>query len=207
MTIEDFLFSTLSNLVASLIVTFLLWSSRKFWLSGFYADISRVYKNEQKALKDINKDIKESKEIKMLIIRGTSLTDNDGGKYPSLWLDPSKKIEIILSSEDNAALIEDRAKATNDSPVIYRQKIINSNNILLLKMKDYCNLSIYKHTELLSFKLVICNQSLYVFYYPSKGDSHSSVTIRYKNNTGAYNAFTNYYEILKGKASTILLNS
>ena len=190
-------------MVATAIVAFVAWLTRKVWLEGFYSDIVRVYKNQKKALKEINRDMESSSYIRILAIRGRSITQHDIGDYPSLWKSTTKEIEIVISSEDNDAAITARSKALGSSVDEYKMDIAYSNTILLNRMSQYKRLKVFNHHENLSFKLIIMEQCIYVCYFLPKKSVHNSSVIKYKCDTGAYEAFVHYYESLKGKPSTI----
>lgn len=203
----DFLLAIASSIVASVIVAFFAWITRKIWLDGFYSDIAKVYKSQAKALKDINKDMLDSSSIKLLAIRGRSITEHDRGEYPSLWKKIDKDIEIIISSDDNDIAIATRSKAAGSSEEEYRMDITYSNKILKERMIRYKNLSVYNHHENLSFKLIILEHCVYVCYFLPEQSVHKSSVIKYKSDTGAYDAFVHYYESLKDKNTTIQIST
>ncbi len=198
----DFFTSVASNLAASVIVALIAWITRKIWLEGFYSDIARVYKSQAKALKEINRDILKSPFVKILAIRARSITEHDRGDYPSLWKSIDKKIEIIISSEDNDTAILARCTASGSSPEEYRMDISYSNKILRERMSRYRNLTVFNHHENLSFRLIIMEQCVYVCYFLPEKSVHKSSVIKYKSNTGAYDAFMHYYNSLRNNDST-----
>lgn len=199
----DFILSIASDILASVVVAVVAWGTRKVWLDGFYSDVARVYKSQSRANKDINRDMESSPTINILAIRGRSFTDRERGEYPCLWSDTSKEIEIIVSSENNNEAIKARSSASDSSPEEYRMDILYTNQVLLKRTEKFPNMSVYNHHENLSFKLIILEQCVYVCYFLPEQSVHKSNTIKYKKDTGAYEAFLHYYNVLKNSESTI----
>lgn len=148
-------------------------------------------------MKAINKDILCSSFVKILAIRGRSIADRDRGEYPNLWKSKEKDIEIIISSDDNEAAISARSKAADSSYEEYKTEIVFSNRILTERMASFDNLTLYNHNHNLSFKLIILEQCVYVCYFLPETSVHNSSVIKYKSNTGAYEAFVHYYNAVK----------
>lgn len=203
---ENFIISIITDVLASMIVAGIAWLTRKIWLDGFYSDIAKVYKSQSKALKAINKDIEISSSIKILSIRGRSVTNPNQGGYQSLWSSNNKEMEIIISSINNDIAIDSRSNATNISAEEYKLGIIYSNEILANRLTTYKNLKVFNHMENLSFKLIIMEQCVYVYYFLPEKNVHKSSVIKYKNDTGAYDAFLHYYNSLKNSKSTTKLD-
>lgn len=200
----EFIKNVFSNIIASLFVAFLGWISRQIWLKGFYSDIEKVYKYEKRALRDINIDIEKSKFVKILAIRGKSIADKKDGKYPSLWKKAGKNIEIIISDKNNQEAIKARSDAIGCDSKEYKMDIEYSNKILRNRMRSNNNLLVYNHKENLSFKLIILEHCIYVCYFLPKESVHKSNVVKYKSNTGAYDAYLHFYSVLKNSNSTLL---
>ena len=200
---EQFYVSVFSDAIASLMVGFLLWATRHFWLSGFYSDIARVYTSRKRGRKAINKDIAKSDSVRILSIRGKSLVESS--EYPSLWEDQKqqKKIEVIVSSLKNDLAIAERSQANNTSKEEYIAQMQYAQNIFTLKTKIFPNLTVLNHMENPPFRLVVLDHCLYVSYYLKENNVNKSRLVKYKSENGAYNAFLQYYEnILKHSDKT-----
>lgn len=202
-----FFMSVLTNIIASIIVAGMAWLTRKIWLDGFYSDIAKVYKSQAKAVKEINKDMERSTSIRILSIRGRSFTNSNQAEYPSLWNSNNKIMEIIISSDDNSIAINSRSKATKISAEEYKLGITYSNKILSNRLNTFKNLKVFNHMENLSFKLIIMDQCVYVCYFLPEKAVHNSSVIKYKSDTGAYDAFLHYYNSLKNSKTTTELKN
>ena len=193
----NFILNTVSGIIATTICAFVAWITKSMWLKSYYSDIVRVYKSTEKANKNINEEILNSTSIKILSLRGSSIVNPDKCDFPNLWTDKNKEIEIILASPDNIGVIEERSNALKISKEEYKLLIQQSFDILNIKKTDYKYLSFYTHMENLTFKLIMLEHCIYVFYFLPEKSVHKSTVIKYKSNTNAYEAFKGYYDNFK----------
>ena len=106
------------NIISSIIFGSAIWFTRKFWIekiiNGSYLkmDTARIYPNNTRTNKMINKEISLSTSIYILAIRGKSFVDSDNSTciYPAIWEDFNKIIEIIIADLNND-VINDRSYA------------------------------------------------------------------------------------------------
>ena len=209
----DFISSIINGCLVTAIVSVLALLAKKIWLSEFHIEVARKFSSNakdadkasekifHKTSKDINKQMANSKSVKILAMRSSGLALDERCCYPNLWIDKNRTIEIVLSSLSNAAAIKERAAAINVTDEVYAQGIRHSFEALKLK-KDYNNFGVYEHNSDLSFKLVILENYVYVFYYNEHISIHKSTVIRYSKKNITHEAFERYYDNIKKSPNT-----
>jgi hypothetical protein len=193
----NFILNTISGIFSTAICAFIAWLTKSIWLNSYYSDIAKVFKSTEKANEDINKEILKTTFIKILSLRGNSIVIPDKCGFPNLWADKNKEIEIILSSPDNAIVIEDRSNVLKIQKDEYKLILSQSIDMLNTKKNTFKHLSFYTHMENLTFKLIILEHCIYVFYFLPVKSVHKSQALKYKSNTNTYEVFNFYYENLK----------
>lgn len=189
------------NIISSIIFGATIWFTRKFWIeriiNGSYLkmDTARIYPNNIRTNKMINKEINLSNSIYILAIRGKSFVDSDNSTciYPAIWKDFNKIIEIIIADLNNN-VINDRSHALNIDREEYELSI-------KIRKRSFRNLKLYKHNTELPFRIIILDECLFLFYYPESGSIHSENIIKYEKGSTAFYAFQKYYESVQ-KSST-----
>ena len=189
------------NLISSIIFGATLWFTRNFWLeriiNGSYLkmDTARIYPNNTRTNKMINKEISASSAIHILAIRGKSFADSDNSTciYPAIWEDYNKTIEIMIADLNNN-IIKDRSRALNIDRDEYELSIETLYAALKIRKRSFRNLKLYKHTTELPFRIIMLDECMFLFYYPESRSVHSENVIKYKKGSTAFFAFQKYYE-------------
>lgn len=196
------------NIISSIIFGATIWFTRKFWIeriiNGSYLkmDTARIYPNNIRTNKMINKEINLSNSIYILAIRGKSFVDSDNSTciYPAIWKDFNKTIEIIIADLNNN-VITDRSHALNIDREEYELSIKMLYDSIKIRKRSFRNLKLYKHNTELPFRIIILDECLFLFYYPESGSIHSENIIKYEKGSTAFYAFQKYYESVQ-KSST-----
>lgn len=198
------LHTVILNLISSIIFGAVIWFTRKFWIekiiNGSYLkmDTARIYPNNIRTNRLINKEINLSNSIYILAIRGKSFVDSDNLTciYPSIWKDFNKTIEIIIADLNND-VINDRSHALNIDKEEYELSIKMLYDSIKIRKRNFRNLKLYKHNTALPFRIIMLDNCLFLFYYPESGSIHSENIIKYEKGSTAFYAFQKYYESIQ----------
>lgn len=200
----DSLQTIILNLISSIIFGVTIWLTRNLWLNklinGYYLrfDAAKIYPNNKKSNKLIDKEIKLSNSICILAIRGKSFVDSDKStcEYPAIWDNKNKSIEIIIANSGNQ-IINARSVANDVEIEDYRLSIKTLCESIRIRKKSYSKLKLYTHNVALPFRLIILDKCMFLFYYPESGSVHTQNIIRYEKGSAAFYAFQKYYDSVK----------
>lgn len=149
----------------------------KVWLTtalsrAMHTGIDRVYKNEEHAAKDILADASESRQIRILSIRGFRLTSDERPLSKLLSRENSYDLlEIMISPPSSSAALK-RAHEfsewalTYGDRMFYLQDVAKSINVLVAASRQNSRIHVRLHNQCESFRLLITDSNLYLSFFP-----------------------------------------
>ena len=189
----SFLVGVASSMVASYILNF--WGIfSKSVPPKFRKSFDREFKNQKKALKSIRKDAKSSDTLRVLAMKGDTFSNpGDSGDLHDLLLNGPNKQKYLISSPYNPYIIQRGMELKNNN---LRMGIENSIGCFEDVAAINKNIEIRKHSEILRFRLIIFDNSLYLSFQSTDTPGKLSPMQRYIKSSSGYSALEAYFEDL-----------
>jgi hypothetical protein len=184
----------------------------KVWLTtalsrALHSGIDRIYKDENSAANDILADASDSRQIRILSIRGFRLTSAERPLSRLLSRDNSyDTLEIMISPPDSPAAMS-RAQMFSNSAVtygdsaFYLQDVAKSINVLVAASRDNDRIHVRLHDQCESFRLLITDRNLYLSFFPKGRPAATSPVYRIRNDALLYHAFVTHYSWIRDQHS------
>lgn len=189
----SFVVGVASSLVASYILHLVGFFS-KIVPPKFRKSFDREYKNQKKALKSIRRDARKSNTLRVLAMKGDTFSHpgDSGDLHDLLSVGPNKQ-KYLISSPDNPYVIQ-RGKELNNNNL--KKGIENSIACFEEMIDKNSNIILIKHNEILRFRLIIFDNSLYLSFQSTDTPGKLSPMQRYINPSSGYSALEAYFEDL-----------
>lgn len=210
-----FLVGVASAIMAALLVGIFgqyLPTHIKAWLTtalsrAMHTGIDRVYKDEDHAAKDILADASESRQIRVLSIRGFRLTSDERPLSKLLSRENSYELLEIMISHPNSPAVLKRAHAFSEWALTYGdhsfyvQDVVKSINVLVASSQRNSRIHVRLHNQCESFRLLITDSNLYLSFFPKGKPAATSPVYRIRSNTNLYHAFLTHYYWIRDQQS------
>lgn len=191
------LYSFIIGVVSSLAASYILY------LLGFYSKIippkfrksfDKEFKNQKEALKAIRKDAKNSNTLRVLTMKGDTFSHpGDSGDLHYLLIDGPNKQKYLISHPDNPYVIQRGKELRANNLKMGIENSIGCFNEIAIKNP---NIEIRKHSEILRFRLIIFDNSLYLSFQSTDTPGKLSPMQRYLKSSSGYSALEAYFEDL-----------
>jgi hypothetical protein len=161
--------------------------------------INYVYKDEEKASRDMLRDAARSKSIQVLSIRGFRLTSEGRPLSKLLGKDvPYNDLKVMIADPRSPAVLE-RSQGFTDTALMYPQDnfyaedVTKSINVLIGAAKANRRIHVRTHHQCESFRLFITDDSLYLSFFPKGRSASTSPVYKIKRDCLLYNAFATHF--------------
>ena len=179
----SFMVGVASSLVASYILHLVGFFS-KIVPPKFRKSFDKEFKNQKKALKSIRRDAKKSNMMRVVAMKGDTFSyPGDSGDLHDLLIHGPGKQKYLISSPDNPYVIQ-------------RGTELNNNNLKKGIENSIGNFELRKHSEILRFRLIIFDNSLYLSFQSTDTPGKLSPMQRYIKPSSGYSALEAYFEDL-----------
>lgn len=212
----EYFIGILGSLTATIVIILITYFfSRKFKtkiiqfsLRLLGAGIDFIYKNHEDATEDILYEVESSKSLKMILIRGHTLTE--GILTNVINNKPFKDIRVLLANPDlptNQNQVYKRAKdlnRTNDEilPEKYIEEV-RSNIKTIFRRKLNPNLKIKLYELPYLFRVYITDSVLYLSYYPINKRGKSNSIYKISRHSPLYEMINIYFNSIWVYRTTI----
>lgn len=189
----SFLIGIASSLVASYILNILgLYS--KIIPPKFRKSFDKEYKNQKKALKAIKKDARVSNTMRVVAMKGDTFSNpGDSGDLHDLLTDGPSKQKYLISDPNNPYVIQRGLELGHKN---LKMGIENSIGCFEEIAANKPNVELRKHSEILRFRLIIFDNSLYLSFQSTDTPGKMSPMQRYIKPSSGYSALEAYFEDL-----------
>lgn len=189
----SFLVGVASSLVASYILNIFGFFS-KIIPAKFRKSFDKEYKNQKKALKSIKKDAKNSNTMRVVTMKGDTFSNpGDSGDLHDLLIGGPSKQKYLISDPNNPYVIQRGLELKNNN---LKMGIENSIGCFEEVVANNPNVEIRKHSEILRFRLIIFDNSLYLSFQSTDTPGKLSPMQRYIKPSSGYSALEAYFEDL-----------
>lgn len=189
----SFFIGVISSLCASHVM-FLRRFFTKFIPPKFRKSFDKEFKNQKSALKSIRRDARSSDTIRVVAMKGDTFSSpGEAGELHDLLLNGPNKQKYLISDPDNPYVIQ-RGKELNNNNL--RMGIQNSIGCFEDIINKNANIEIRKHKELLRFRLIIFDDSLYLSFQSTDTPGRLSPMQRYIKPSSGYLALEAFFEDL-----------
>lgn len=196
--LASFICGVASSLLASYILYFFGLFS-KIVPPKFRKSFDREFKNQKKALKSIRKDAKNSSSLRVVAMKGDTFSNpGDSGELKDLLHSGPKNQKYLISNPDNP-YVSQRGKELNNNNL--KMGIENSIGNFQESIKKNSNIEIRMHCEILRFRLIIFDDSLYLSFQSTDTPGKLSPMQRYIKPSSGYSALEAFFEDLWKKYS------
>lgn len=197
----------MSNLISFIIgVASSLFATYILQIIGFFSKIlppkfrksfDREYKNQKKALRSIRKDAKNSTTLRVIAMKGDTFSNpGAAGELHDLLIN-GPKIQKYLISNPNNPYVAQRAKELENQNL--KMGIQNSIGCFEEIITKNSNIELRKHNEILRFRLIIFDNSLYLSFQSTDTPGRYSPMQRYIKTSSGYLALEAFFEDLWSK--------
>lgn len=191
--IISFLGGVASSLVASYILNILGLFS-KIIPPKFRKSFDKEYKNQKKALKSIKRDARISNTMRVVAMKGDTFSNpGDSGDLHDLLTDGPSKQKYLISDPNNPYVIQRGLELGNRN---LKMGIENSIGCFEEIAANNPNVELRKHSEILRFRLIIFDNSLYLSFQSTDTPGKMSPMQRYIKPSSGYSALEAYFEDL-----------
>lgn len=191
--IVSFFIGVGSSLIASYILYFFNLFS-KIVPPKFRKSFDREYKNQKKALNAIRKDAKNSSSLRVIAMKGDTFSHpGDSGDLHDLLLNGPIKQKYLISNPDNPYVIQRGTELKNNN---LKKGIENSIGSFEEYAEKNSNIEIRKHYEILRFRLIIFDESLFLSFQSTDTPGKLSPMQRYVKPSSGYSALEAFFEDL-----------
>jgi len=191
--------SLATEFVIFLIIRFINNKKLKYFLAKSLLKNEYIpYENQSAAIDNIRRDMSRSSQVRILAIRGLSYISNEGD-FNFIWDNPNKRIEIILSEQNNDAVYM-RSKLYLENNDDYIKEMTMIHNALFSKHKLCPNLTFFTHNVDLTFRLIIFDKYLYLSFFNDGKKASESQMYKYDRDSQMYRAFYKYYKNVRRKS-------
>lgn len=189
----SFFLGVASSLVASYILHILGLFTR-IVPPKFRKSFDREFKNQKNALRSIRRDAKNSSTLRVVAMKGDTFSNpGDSGELNDL-LHKGPKIQKYLISNPENPYVCQRGKELNNNNL--KMGIENSIGNFHECIKNNSNIEIRKHCEILRFRLIIFDNSLYLSFQSTDTPGKLSPMQRYIKPSSGYSALEAFFEDL-----------
>lgn len=189
----SFFIGVASSLLASYIL-YIFGLFSKIVPPKFRKSFDREFKCQKKALKSIRKDAKNSSSLRVVAMKGDTFSNpGDSGELNDL-LHTGPKSQKYLISDPNNSYVSQRGKELNNNNL--KMGIENSIGNFQECIKHNSNIEIRKHCEILRFRLIIFDNSLYLSFQSTDTPGKLSPMQRYIKPSSGYSALEAFFEDL-----------
>lgn len=191
--IVSFFIGVGSSLIASYILYFFNIFS-KIIPPKYRKSFDKEYKNQKKALKAIRKDAKNSSSLRVIAMKGDTFSHpGDSGDLHDLLLNGPIKQKYLISNPDNPYVIQRGIELKNNN---LKKGIENSIGSFEECAEKNSNIEIRKHYEILRFRLIIFDESLFLSFQSTDTPGKLSPMQRYVKPSSGYSALEAFFEDL-----------
>lgn len=195
-SLMSFFIGVASSLVASYIL-FFFGVFKKIVPPKFRKSFDKEFKNQKKALRSIRRDAKNSNTLRVMAMKGDTFSNpGNAGDLHDLLLNGPPKQKYLISSPDNPYVIQ-RGKELNNNNL--KMGIENSIGCFKEIATTNPNIEINEHKEILRFRLIIFDNSLYLSFQSTDTPGRNSPMQRYTKPSSGYSALEVYFEDLWNK--------
>lgn len=189
----SFFIGIISSLVASYIL-YLLGFFSKIIPPKFRKSFDREFKNQKAALESIKKDAKNSNTMRVMTMKGDTFSHpGDSGDLHGLLLNGPNKQAYLISDPNNPYVIQRGIELNNNN---LKMGIANSIGCFEEIVAKKSNIELRKHSEILRFRLIIFDDSLYLSFQSTDTPGKLSPMQRYTKPSSGYSALEAYFEDL-----------
>lgn len=186
-----------TGIISSFIASYILY------LIGFFSKITppklrksfdKEYKNQKKALRAIKRDAKKSETIKVLALKGDTFSSpSEAGELHNILLEGPTKQKYLISDPNNPYILKRGRELRNEN-----LKLGVENSIACFKeaRKLNPNITIFLHSEIVRFRLIIFDHCLYLSFQSTDIPGRQSPVQRYEKPSSGYSALEAYFEEL-----------
>ena len=193
----SFLLGVASSIVASATLKFLGVYYRVI-PPKYRKSFDREFKNQHKALKSIKRDAEKSETLRVIAMKGDTFSNpGDSGELHDFLINgrPNKQ-KYLISDPDNPYVIKRGVELKNTN---LKMGIQNSLGCFNEIANQNANIIIRKHKEILRFRLIIFDESLYISFQSTTSIGRLSPMQRYIKGSSGYSALEAYFEDLWAK--------
>lgn len=191
--IISFLGGVASSLVASYILNILGFFS-KIIPPKFRKSFDKEYKNQKKALRAIKKDARVSNTMRVVAMKGDTFSNpGDSGDLHDLLTDGPSKQKYLISDPNNPYVLQRGLELGYKN---LKMGIENSIGCFEEIVANKANVELRKHSEILRFRLIIFDNSLYLSFQSTDTPGKMSPMQRYIKPSSGYSALEAYFEDL-----------
>lgn len=191
------------GVASSLIATYLLQASNllvKFIPPKFRKSFDREFKNQNKAIRYIKKDAKNSTSVRVITMKGDTFSNpNKSGVLRDILTDGPLNQKYLISDPANPYVLK-RGKELNNNTL--KSGIENSIECFKDVAIQKPNTHIRLHNEILRFRLIIFDDSLYLSFQSTDTPGRKSPMQRYIRTSSGYSALEAYFEDMWEKYQT-----
>lgn len=189
----SFLIGIASSLASTYIFCF-LGLFQRIVPPKYRKSFDREYKNQKKALRSIKRDAKSSKTLRVLAMKGDTFSNpGEAGELHNLLHSGPDNQKYLISSPDNP-YVETRAKELKNNNL--KMGIKNSICCFEDEVSKNSNIELRQHHEILRFRLIIFDDSLYLSFQSTNARGRLSPMQRYIKPSSGYSALEAYFEDL-----------
>ena len=189
----SFIIGVASSIVAKYILSLVGFFS-KILPSKYRKSFDREYKNQKKALKSIIKDSKSSSTLRVVTMKGDTFSSpGESGDLHTILLQGPTKQSYLISNPDNPYVLQRAKELCNNN---LKMGIQNSIGCFEDVARQNENIQIRQHNEILRFRLIIFDQSLYFSFQSTDTPGRESPMQRYINSSSGYLALEAYFDDL-----------
>lgn len=189
----SFMVGVASSLVASYILHLVGFFS-KIVPPKFRKSFDKEFKNQKKALRTIRRDAKKSNMMRVVAMKGDTFSyPGDSGDLHDLLIHGPGKQKYLISSPDNPYVIQRGTELNNNN---LKKGIENSIGNFEEIINKNPNIELRKHSEILRFRLIIFDNSLYLSFQSTDTPGKLSPMQRYIKPSSGYSALEAYFEDL-----------
>lgn len=189
------LISFFSGVISSLVATYLLKASNilvRFIPPKFRKSFDKEFKNQKSALRYIRKDAKNSATIRVIAMKGDTFSNpGKSGDLRDILTNGPANQKYLISSPNNPYVLK-RGQELNNNTL--KAGIENS----IACFEDIANqkpqMKIRLHKEVLRFRLIIFDDSLYLSFQSTDTPGRKSPMQRYFRTSSGYSALEAYFE-------------
>lgn len=189
----SFIIGVASSIVAKYILSLVGFFS-KILPSKYRKSFDREFKNQKKALKSIIKDSKSSSTLRVVTMKGDTFSSpGESGDLHTILLQGPTKQSYLISNPDNPYVLQRAKELCNNN---LKMGIQNSIGCFEDVARQNENIQIRQHNEILRFRLIIFDQSLYFSFQSTDTPGRESPMQRYINSSSGYLALEAYFDDL-----------
>lgn len=160
----------------------------------FRKSFDREFKSQKKALKYIRKDARNSGSLRVIAMKGDTFSNpSDSGELNDLLHNGPRSQKYLISSPENPYVCQ-RGRELNNNNL--KMGIANSIGNFQECIKNNSNIEIRKHCEILRFRLIIFDNSLYLSFQSTDTPGKLSPMQRYVKPSSGYSALEAFFEDL-----------